>query len=88
MGTKVPASVIPIRTRREGMYVLVEAALPERPPQTIGVFLMDPDADRAWVRVRQRFDEIANPEDAEVLKSFYRRVRPWGRAFLSLRPVV
>jgi SOS-response transcriptional repressor LexA len=71
----MPASVIPIRARREGTYVLVEAALPGRPPQRIGVFLVDPEADRAWVRVRQRFDDIADPDDAEVLEALEQDLR-------------
>jgi SOS-response transcriptional repressor LexA len=71
----MPASVVPIRARREGAYVLVEAALPDRPPQKIGVFLIDPEGDRAWVRVRQHFDDIADPDDAEVLEALEQDLR-------------
>jgi SOS-response transcriptional repressor LexA len=65
----VPASVVPINGRREGVYALLEACLPGRPPHNIGVILLDPSADRGWVRFRQRFDDIADPEDAEVLEA-------------------
>src|SRR5512146_2311971 len=62
----MPAGVLPISGRR-GSYALLEAWLPERPPRVIGVFLLDPEAGRAWVRMRGRYEEIADPEDAEVL---------------------
>ena len=64
----MPASVIPIRAGRQGIWVLLEAVLPDRPAQNIGVFLIDPAADRAWVRLRERFDDLADPDDAEVLE--------------------
>jgi len=62
----MPASVIPISGRRQGTYVLLEAVLPERRPQTIGVLVIDPAADRGWVRFRENFD--ADPDDLEVLE--------------------
>jgi hypothetical protein len=65
----MPALVIPITARRQGTYVLLEAALPQRPPQNIGVFLMDLDSNRAWIRLRDRYDDIADPDDAEVLEA-------------------
>lgn len=43
--------------------MVLEASLPERAPQPIGVLLMDPAADRAWVRLRDRFDDLT--EDTE-----------------------
>ena len=71
----MPASVTPISMRRKGTYVLLEAALPSRPVRTIGVLLVDPAADRAWVRLRQRFESIAAPEDAEVLEALEADIR-------------
>jgi phage repressor protein C with HTH and peptisase S24 domain len=71
----MPASVIPIGARREGTYVLVEAALPQRSPQAIGVLLMDTAGDRAWVRMRRRYDDLAEPEDAEVLEALEEDIR-------------
>jgi SOS-response transcriptional repressor LexA len=65
----MPALVVPINARRQGTYVLLEAALPQRAPQNIGVFLMDPDTNRAWIRLRDRYDDLADPDDAEVLEA-------------------
>jgi len=55
--------------RRQGCYVLLEAALPGQSAENIGVLLIDVAADRGWVRLRPRFDDIAAPEDAEVLEA-------------------
>ncbi len=65
----MPASVISISGRREGTYVLLEAALPGRAPVPAGLILFDPSTDRGWVRLRERFDGLAEPEDAEVLEA-------------------
>ena len=61
------APVTSISANREGVYVILEAHLPESLPRNVGVLLMDPSADRGWLRMLPRFDEIAAPEDAEVL---------------------
>src|SRR5258707_3722605 len=61
------ATVTPIRRHRSGTYALVEAALPQRAQRAIGVILIDSDNDRAWFRVRPGFDDMAEPEDVEVL---------------------
>ena len=71
----MPASVIPISGKREGQYVLLEACLPQRPPQTIGVFLLDASADRAWIRLRRNYDDLAEPDDAEVLQAIEEDLR-------------
>lgn len=65
----MPASVIPIGGKREGSYVLLEACLPQQPPRTIGVLLVDAGADRAWIRLRGKYDDLADPEDVEVLEA-------------------
>ncbi|HTX35258.1 MAG TPA: hypothetical protein VME43_09555 [Bryobacteraceae bacterium] len=62
-------AVIPIAKRRQGCYAVLEAALPGQAPENIGVLLIDPAADRGWVRLRPSFDDIAGPEDAEVLEA-------------------
>ena len=49
--------------------MLLEAHLPERQPRNIGVLLVDPATGRGWVRLRDRFDDIADPDDAEVLEA-------------------
>jgi SOS-response transcriptional repressor LexA len=67
MSLVMPASVTPITGSRQGSYVLLEAILPERPPQTIGVLLVDSSGNRGWLRLTDNFQ--ADPEDAEVLEA-------------------
>ena len=69
----MPASVIPISAKRQGTYVVLEAALPDRPLQSIGVLLVDRASDRLWLRLRDHFD--AEPEDAEVLEALQEDLR-------------
>ena len=71
----MPASIIPIAARRRGVYVLLDAVLPQRSPQTIGALLLDPESDRLWIRLRQSYDELADPEDAEVLEALEGDIR-------------
>ena len=49
--------------------MLLEAHLPGRAGRNIGVYLIDPAADRLWLRVRAHFDDVADPDDAEVLEA-------------------
>ncbi len=63
----MPASVVPIGAR-QGVFVVLEAALPSRPVTPAGVVLVDPERNRGWVRFRADFDQLADPEDAEVLE--------------------
>ena len=65
----MPATVLPISGSREGVYVLLEACLPGRAACPIGVLLVDPATDRGWLRLRERFDDLADGEDAEVLEA-------------------
>jgi SOS-response transcriptional repressor LexA len=51
---------------RPGVYAVLEAALPDRAPQNIGVLLIDSDSGRGWLRMRPRYGDIAEPQDAEV----------------------
>jgi phage repressor protein C with HTH and peptisase S24 domain len=69
------ATVVTINARRQGTYVLLEAALPGRLPLNIGVLLIDPATDRGWVRMRARYDELAGSEDAEVLEALEEDIR-------------
>jgi phage repressor protein C with HTH and peptisase S24 domain len=71
----MPATVVPINARRQGTYVLLEAALPGRPPLDIGVLLIDPGTGRGWVRMRARYQDLADPEDAEVLEALEDDIR-------------
>lgn len=63
------ASVISINARRQGTYVLLEAHLPAQPARNIGVYLVDPVSGRLWLRMRRAYDDIAEPEDVEVLEA-------------------
>ncbi len=47
--------------------MVFEACLPGRPPQNIGVLVVDPKSNRGWVRFRETFQDIAGHDDAEVL---------------------
>ncbi|HXK01609.1 MAG TPA: S24 family peptidase [Verrucomicrobiae bacterium] len=71
----MPAGVVSIQGRREGVYVLLEAALPGRPACNIGVLLVDPETDRAWLRMRRDLAAIADPEEAEVLEALEEHIR-------------
>ena len=62
----MPATVVPIQTRR-GQYVLLGLALPGAPEHAIGVLLLDPAADRLFLRLRSHFDDLAGPDDMEYL---------------------
>jgi SOS-response transcriptional repressor LexA len=64
----MPASVIPI-TARQGVYVVLEAALPLRPIVPAGVILIDPEQNRGWVRFREDFSSLADDDDVEVLEA-------------------
>lgn len=71
----MPGSVTSINARRPGTYVLLEAALPGSAPRNIGVLLIDPAADRAFLRMRPSFDDIADPLDAEVFAALEKHIR-------------
>ncbi len=71
----MPARIVPISGRRQGTYVLLEAALPGRPVRNIGVLLADLEANRAWLRLREQFDDLAEAEDVEVLEGLDRHLR-------------
>lgn len=71
----MPGSVVPIGGVREGVYALLAVSLPGRAPANAGVLLLDPASGRGWVRFRERFDDIADPEDAEVLEAMEEHFR-------------
>ena len=71
----MPASVVPISTRREGTYVFLEAALPDRPLHKIGVLLLDDAGGRCWVKMRQHYEDLADRQDAEVLERLEQDMR-------------
>src|SRR5580704_8008357 len=71
----MPASVISISGNRPGAYVLLEAALPERPLRNIGVLLLDPTTGRGWLKMRERYTDILSDEDAEVFEAMEEDLR-------------
>jgi phage repressor protein C with HTH and peptisase S24 domain len=84
----MPGSLTSIAAKRTGAYALLEACLPGRAARNIGVLLLDPATDRGWLRLRARFDDIAAPEDAEVLEALeadlrHRLTESGGEAVLS-----
>jgi len=48
-------------------YLVLEAALPGRPLRPAGILLLDPASDRLFIKLREDWDQWADPEDAEVL---------------------
>ena len=51
-----------------GECVFLQAALPGRPLENIGVLLLDPATDRVYRRLRRDWESLAGWEDAEVLE--------------------
>ena len=51
---------------RPGVYAVLEVALPGRASHNIGIVLVDSTTGRGWLKLREQFDDIAGPEDAEV----------------------
>jgi len=73
---------------RNAEYLVVELALPGRPPVNLGVLLFDPSTDRLESRLRPDPDALADPEDAEVIRElaedFAMKIRELGgRRFLE-----
>jgi SOS-response transcriptional repressor LexA len=65
---------------------LVEAALPGRGPEPIGVLLHEPATDSLHLKLRRDWEAIATEEDAEVLRALAddldRKAREMGAAAL------
>lgn len=64
---------------RRAQYLVVELALPGRPKANAGVLLLDPESDTVHVKLRQDWDQVADPEDAEVLAHAEQELRQRGR---------
>jgi len=52
---------------RKAQYSLMDVALPGRPPIVAGVLLLDPETDKLHLRLRDDWEAVADPEDAELL---------------------
>ena len=65
----MPAQVLSFRdyALKQGQFALLEAELPGRAPETIGILLLDPETDTLYVRLRRDWETLATEEDAEVL---------------------
>lgn len=61
-----------LATRRNAQYLLVDLALPGRSVVHVGVLLLDPETDRLLFKLRDDIEELAEPEDAEVLAALDR----------------
>jgi hypothetical protein len=48
-------------------YAVLQLALPGRPLQNIGVLLIEPSTGKVDYSLREEWDDVAPPEDAEVL---------------------
>ncbi|MEO8595036.1 MAG: S24 family peptidase [Candidatus Solibacter sp.] len=68
-------SVRSIAACREGVYVLLDAVLPGRPPCPLAVLLIDSETGRPWFRMRRDFSAIAAPEEGEVLAALEDHMR-------------
>lgn len=60
---------------RPGVYAVLEAALPGHNPHNIGVLLVDSTSGRGWLKLRERYDDIADPGDAEVFEALESHLR-------------
>ena len=83
-----PAAVIPINARRQGEYVVLQFALPGRPVHNIGVMLLETASNRWQLRLRERWDDLAEAEDIAYLASldgdFRNKIEEMGaRGFLE-----
>jgi SOS-response transcriptional repressor LexA len=58
----------PVVATRLGSYSVLELALPGRSGEPAGILLWDPANARLEARLRRDWDQIAAPEDAEVLE--------------------
>jgi hypothetical protein len=59
---------MPISTR-PGEYLLIEADLPGRDAEVVGVMLHDPDEGRLQARMRRHWDHLPEDADAELLEA-------------------
>lgn len=60
------AAVEPVASTARGQWLAVEAVLPGRPPETIGVLLYQPEAARLALRMRRDWDQWMSADEEEV----------------------
>ncbi len=60
---------------RPGVYAVLEAALPEHEARNIGVVLIDSTTGRGWLKMREGYEDFADPSDAEVFAALEDELR-------------
>lgn len=73
---------------RKAQYLLLELALPGRVKTAAGVLLLDPAADRLCLKLRRDWNDLADPDDVQVLRLLEDDFRKYsresgGEAFLN-----
>ena len=70
------------QSTHSGEYLLLALALPGEPERNIGVLLRDSETGRVYMRIRDHWEEIRDPEEAEWLKvlgeDFEAKIRELG----------
>ncbi len=66
---------MPPSVEADAQYLLLRFAGPGRPVRNVGVLLCDPRAGRIYWRVRTDWQNIADPDDAEILAELSRHLR-------------
>jgi phage repressor protein C with HTH and peptisase S24 domain len=70
------------QSTHSGEYLLLTLALPGEPERNIGVLLRDSETGRVYPRIRDHWEEIRDPEEAEWLKAlgadFEAKIRELG----------
>ena len=57
--------------RRSGEYLLLELARAGEPQQNIGVLLRDTETGHVYAKIRENWEEIEDPEEAELLAALH-----------------
>ena len=72
-------SALAFKTARKAQYLVVELALPGRPKVNAGVLLLDPASDQLHIKLRRDWEQVAEPDDVEVLEHLEEDLRRQGR---------
>ncbi len=70
--------VVAFKPARKAQCLVLELALPGRSKVNAGVLLLDIEADTVHVKLRQDWDQIADPDEAEVLERAEQELRQRG----------
>ena len=70
--------------RRRGEYVVLELACPLQPPGNLGVLLLEPAADRVWIRLRHDFSPWLAPRHIDSEADF--EAQPEGSPIQEFDP--